>query len=80
MKINEEKLKEYIADEEIEVFETEKEYLDFVNAERKLFWSFEHPNDFKSFEETKNFGAEYLFKYSNKYYWILFEHCLDIYE
>lgn len=79
MKINEMKLAEYVEDEEVYEFENEAEFLDFVNTERAMFWSAEHPNEFKTFEETKSFGAEYLLCYKGKYYWIAFEHCLDIY-
>lgn len=80
MKINELKLQEYVNDDEIYVFENEAEYLEFVNTERRMFWSFEHSNDFKTFEETKAFGGEYLLHHNGKYYWIAFEHALDIYE
>lgn len=80
MKINEAKLREYVEDEEVYEFENEAEFLDFVNTERRMFWSDEHPNDFKNFEETKKFGAEYLLSHKGKFYWIAWEHCLDIYE
>lgn len=80
MTINELKLKEYIEDEEIYEFDSEKDFLDFVNTERKMFWSYEHPNEFKTFEDTKIFGGEYLLNHNDKYYWIAYEHCLDVYE
>lgn len=78
--MNETKLNQYIEDDEVYVFDSEKEYLDFVNTERRMFWADVHPHDFQSFEETKAFGGEYLFEHNGKYYWIAFEHCLDIYE
>lgn len=80
MKINEEKLREYVEDEEVYEFDSEIEFLEFVNAERAMFWAFDYPNDFKNFEETKKFGGEYLLSFKGKYYWIAWEHCLDIYE
>lgn len=80
MEINEKLLNQYIENDEVYVFDSEEEYLDFVNTERRMFWADVHPIDFRAFEETKALGGEYLFKYQDKYYWIAFEHCLDVYK
>ena len=80
MKINELKLKEYVADSEVYEYETEHDLLKEINEERFLFWSNEYPNDFKAFEELEPFAGEMVFKHKNKYYWILCTECLDIYE
>lgn len=79
MKINEMKLAEYVADNEVYEYETEQELLKEINEERFLFWSNEYPNEFKAFEELEPFAGEMVFKYKNKYYWILCTECLDLY-
>ena len=78
--MNETKLNQYIEDDEVYVFDSESEFLEFVNEERRTAWTDVHLYDFQTFEETKAFGGEYFLKYNDKYYWIAFEHCLDIYE
>ena len=80
MKINEAKLMEYVEDETMLEFDTEEDFLEYVNHERHFFYNHMHPNDFVSFEETKQFAAEYQLHYKGKYYLILFEEALDIYE
>lgn len=78
--INEMKLQAYVENEEIYEFDTEQEFLDFVNAERRVSWSDQFPNDFRTFEETKAVDGKFLFSHKGKYYWIAFDGCLDIYE
>lgn len=80
MKINKEKFVEYLQNEDIMLFESTGEYLKFINDERKLFYSYEYPNDFTTLEEAKQLGWKYQLEYNGKIYWILYECCLDLYE
>lgn len=69
MKVNEEMLQEYIDDEcLITVFDTEKEYLEYINQERKECYSDIFPNDFKTIAEAKRLAVEYQLEYKGKIY------------
>ena len=80
MKINKTKFEEYLQNEEILSFESIEEYLKFINEERRLFYSYEYKTDFATLEEAKQLGWKYQLEYNDKVYWILYEHCLDVYE
>ena len=72
MKINMEKLMQYIADESILEFESDQACLKYFNT-----YDFK---DFKTVEEMKVFQGEYGFNIGEKRYHIDYDYALDVYE